>query len=47
MTDLTFVLSFQFLWKVGLITAISALPLYIFKLGHHIWKPESYTKLEG
>ena len=37
----------QFLLKVGLITLISFLPLYVFKVVKHFLSPPSYSKLRG
>lgn len=43
--DITFTTSSTFFWKVGLITVVSFLPLYLYKLLKHIFNPPSSTKL--
>ena len=44
-TDLTFVLSVRFAWKVAVIVAISAFPLYIIKLIRSRVAPAASSKL--
>lgn len=43
--DLTFVLSVRFIWKVAVIVAISAFPLYIIKLIRSRIAPAASSKL--
>lgn len=43
--DIRFTTSLTFFWKVCLITLISFLPLYLFKLIKHFFAPPSATKL--
>ena len=43
--DLAFVTTFRFAWKVGLIVAVSAFPLYIFKLIRSRIRPSTSSKL--
>lgn len=43
--DLTFVLSVRFAWKVAVIVAISAFPLYIIKLIRSRVAPAASSKL--
>ena len=43
--DLSFVVTLTFAWKVTLIVAISALPLYIIKLIHTRLSPAASSKL--
>ncbi|KAJ3089562.1 putative aminophospholipid-translocase [Quaeritorhiza haematococci] len=45
--DLSFILTWTFVWKVAVITAVSSLPLYIIKCLKRIVNPPSYSKLEG
>jgi phospholipid-translocating ATPase len=45
--DLGFVLSWGFVWKVGVITVVSSSPLYAIKFVRMKLNPPSYTKLEG
>ena len=45
LTDLTFVLSLRFAWKVAVMVAISATPLYIIKAIHSRVAPAAYSKL--
>lgn len=45
MTDLSFVVTLGFAWKVVVIVAISALPLYIVKLIHSRVAPAASSKL--
>jgi phospholipid-translocating ATPase len=45
LTDLSFVVSVRFGWKVAVIVAISALPLWIIKLIKSRVAPEATTKL--
>ncbi|RUS21175.1 LOW QUALITY PROTEIN: hypothetical protein BC938DRAFT_475458 [Jimgerdemannia flammicorona] len=44
-TDLTFILTWTFVWKVAVITAVSSFPLYIVKILKRKYDPPSYTKL--
>lgn len=44
-TDLTFVISTRFAWKVAVIVAVSALPLYIIKFIKSRVAPAAYSKL--
>ena len=43
--DLSFVVSLAFAWKVAVIMAISAVPLYIIKLIHMRLAPAASSKL--
>ncbi|KAG1688800.1 putative phospholipid-transporting ATPase IIB [Nymphon striatum] len=43
--DLVFMMSFDFFWKVIVITLVSCLPLYILKFLHKKFAPPSYSKL--
>jgi phospholipid-translocating ATPase len=43
--DLTFVLSARFAWKVAVMVAVSALPLWIFKIIKSRVAPAAYSKL--
>jgi len=45
--DLSFILTFGFVWKVAVITAVSSSPLYVLKFLRWKLNPPSYTKLEG
>lgn len=45
MIDLTFVVTLGFAWKVAVIVAISALPLYIIKLIRSRVAPAASSKL--
>jgi phospholipid-translocating ATPase len=44
--DVRFTTSFTFFWKVALITLVTFLPLYLFKLVKHIVAPPSSAKLQ-
>ncbi|KAF2073335.1 hypothetical protein CYY_005353 [Polysphondylium violaceum] len=43
--ELSFILSFEFVWKVAVITVVSCLPLYLIKFISRKIDPPSYTKL--
>ncbi|KAI9334592.1 hypothetical protein BDR26DRAFT_908912 [Obelidium mucronatum] len=43
--DMTFILTWNFCWKVLVITAVSSLPLYVMKLVNRRLNPPSYTKI--
>lgn len=43
-SDLSFVLTVSFLWRVSLITAVSSVPLYIAKALRSYFAPASYAK---
>jgi hypothetical protein len=43
--DLSFVVTLGFAWKVAIIVAISALPLWIIKLVHHRLSPAASSKI--
>jgi phospholipid-translocating ATPase len=43
--DLTFIMTWRFVWKVAVITAVSSFPLYIIKILRRRYAPPSYTKL--
>lgn len=43
--DLSFVMSVRFAWKVAVIVAVSALPLYIIKLVRSRIAPAASSKL--
>ncbi|KAJ3184441.1 putative aminophospholipid-translocase [Gaertneriomyces sp. JEL0708] len=45
--DLTFILTYAFVWKVAVITAVSSFPLYFLSFLKWKLNPPSYTKLEG
>ncbi|KAI8909700.1 hypothetical protein EDD86DRAFT_190542 [Gorgonomyces haynaldii] len=45
--DLKFISSFAFIWKTGLITGVSSVPLYLYKYVSFQFNPPNYTKLEG
>ncbi len=44
--DVRFTTSFTFFWKVALITVVTFLPLYLFKLIKHFVAPPSSAKLQ-
>lgn len=44
-TDISFVMSPPFLWKVGIIVAISAAPLWAIKVLKSRFAPTQYAKL--
>lgn len=46
-TDLSFVITVRFIWKVALIVAISSFPLYLIKFIRGRVKPATYTKLSS
>jgi len=43
--DLSFILTWGFVWKVAVITAVSSFPLYIVKILQRRYDPPSYSKL--
>ncbi|OAD71393.1 hypothetical protein PHYBLDRAFT_31637 [Phycomyces blakesleeanus NRRL 1555(-)] len=43
--DMTFILTWGFVWKVAVMTAVSSFPLYIVKFIKRRYAPPSYTKL--
>ncbi|KAJ2430929.1 putative aminophospholipid-translocase, partial [Coemansia sp. RSA 2440] len=43
--DVMFILSAAFVWKTVVITAVSAVPLYIIKVIRRIYAPPAYAKL--
>ncbi|KAH9261965.1 hypothetical protein BASA82_000974 [Batrachochytrium salamandrivorans] len=45
--DVHFIATTTFVWKVALITAVSSLPLYLYKAVQWRINPPNYTKLEG
>ncbi|KAJ8330614.1 putative aminophospholipid-translocase [Batrachochytrium dendrobatidis] len=45
--DVHFIATTTFVWKVALITAVSSLPLYVYKAVQWRINPPNYTKLEG
>ncbi|KAI8927668.1 hypothetical protein BC831DRAFT_451768 [Entophlyctis helioformis] len=45
--DIHFIATWTFVWKVAVITAMSSLPLYLYKTVKWRISPPSYTKLEG
>lgn len=45
LSDLTFVVSVRFVWKVAVIVAVSALPLYIIKMIRRKVAPAASSKL--
>lgn len=45
LTDWEFISSYDFLWKVSIITLVSCLPLYIIKFLRKKCSPPSYLKL--
>lgn len=44
-SDLSFVFSFRFVWKVAAIVAVSSLPLYVYKAFKSRFAPANYAKL--
>lgn len=44
--DIRFTTSWTFFWKVALITLVTFLPLYLFKLVKHFFSPPSSAKLQ-
>lgn len=46
-TDLTFVLSSTFVYKVAVIVAVSSFPLYVIKAAHQRLNPAAYKKVAG
>lgn len=45
LTDVAFITTMTFLWKVSAITVVSCLPLYILKYLKRKLSPPSYSKL--
>jgi phospholipid-translocating ATPase len=45
LTDLSFVVTVKFLWKLAVIVAVSALPLYIGKMIRRKVAPAASSKL--
>lgn len=45
LTDVYFIATLSFLWKVSVITLVSCLPLYILKYLRRRFSPPSYSKL--
>lgn len=45
MSDVFFITTVSFLWKVTVITLVSCLPLYILKYLRRRFSPPSYSKL--
>ncbi|EFA84483.1 ATPase [Heterostelium album PN500] len=45
--ELSFILSWEFVWKVSVITLVSCLPLYVIKFISRKVDPPSYTKLSS
>ncbi|KAL1916153.1 uncharacterized protein VTP21DRAFT_6157 [Calcarisporiella thermophila] len=43
--DMNFILTWRFVWKVAIITAVSSVPLYVWKFLRRRYAPPSYTKL--
>lgn len=46
-TDLAFVLSSTFVYKVAVIVAVSSFPLYVIKAAHQRLNPAAYKKVAG
>lgn len=46
-TDLSFVLTTRFAYKVAIIVAVSSFPLYMIKAIHRRFKPAAYAKVAG
>lgn len=46
-TDLAFVLSSTFVYKVTVIVAVSSFPLYVIKAAHQRLNPAAYKKVAG
>lgn len=46
-SDLNFVLSKSFIFKVAIIVAISSFPLYIIKSLHRHFNPAAYSKISN
>ena len=46
-TDLDFVLSLAFVYKVAVIVAVSSFPLYVIKAIQKRFKPAAYAKVAG
>lgn len=44
-SDWEFIWSYDFLWKVSVITLVSCLPLYVIKFLRKKFSPPSYSKL--
>lgn len=44
-TDITFIASWGFIWRVVLVTMVSCLPIYLFRFIKRKLDPPSYTKL--
>lgn len=44
-TDVYFIATLSFLWKVTVITLVSCLPLYVLKYLRRRFSPPSYSKL--
>lgn len=44
-TDVSFIATLPFLWKVSVITLVSCLPLYVLKYLRRRFSPPSYSKL--
>lgn len=47
LTDLSFITTWPFLWKVSAVTLVSCLPLYIIKYLKRKFSPPSYSKLSS
>lgn len=45
LTDVYFIATLSFLWKVSVITLVSCLPLYVLKYLRRRFSPPSYSKL--
>lgn len=45
--DMTFILTFPFVWKVLVITCVSSMPLYLITYVRAALKPSFYQKLQG
>ena len=43
--DTSFILTIDFFWKVGLVTLVSCLPLFVFKWVRHRYAPPDASKL--
>jgi phospholipid-translocating ATPase len=47
LTDVAFITTVTFLWKVSAITVVSCLPLYVLKYLKRKLSPPSYSKLSS
>ena len=44
-SDITFILTWDFMWKVVIVTLVSCLPVYLAKYIKQKYDPPAYSKL--